>query len=214
MYELLYERFGPQHWWPGETPFEIMVGAVLTQNTNWGNVEKAIANLKATGKFSLTGLYEMPQEVLAGLIRPAGYYNIKAKRLRNLLEMIVKDYGGDLERLFSESTATLREKLLRVKGIGAETADSIVLYAAQRPVFVVDAYTFRVLARHSMILDHATYEELQDLFMTHLPEDVQMYNEFHALIVRLGKTFCRKRPLCLECPLRDWGPQRYFGDKQ
>ncbi len=209
MYRLLYERFGPQHWWPGDSPFEIMVGAVLTQNTNWANVEKAIANLKSTGKFSLRGIYDMPQEVLAGLIRPAGYYNIKAKRLRNLLEMIVRDYGGDLKGLFDESTATLREKLLKVKGIGPETADSIVLYAAQKPVFVVDAYTYRILSRHGMILDNATYEELQGLFMDRLPEDVQMYNEFHALIVRAGKTFCRKRPSCPECPLAWWGPSRY-----
>jgi len=213
MYELLYGRFGPQNWWPGETPFEVMVGAVLTQNTNWANVEKAISNLKATGEFTVQGLYQMAQDRLANLIRPAGYFNIKAGRLRNLLKMVIEEYHGDLQKLFHEPTRALREKLLSVKGIGPETADSIVLYAAQRPVFVVDAYTFRILARHSMILDHASYEELQDLFVTHLPEDVQMYNEFHALIVRLGKTYCRKKPLCPECPLRDWGPQKYCQDK-
>lgn len=210
MYELLYGSFGPQHWWPGDSPFEIMVGAVLTQNTNWTNVERAIANLKATGKFSLRGLYEMPEEVLAELIRPAGYYNLKARRLRNLLEMVIKEYEGDIERLFSEDTWTLREKLLSVKGIGPETADSILLYAAQKPVFVVDAYTYRILSRHGMVLDHATYEELQEMFMNHLPEDTQMYNEFHALIVHLGKTYCRKKPKCPECPLKDWGPSRYL----
>ena len=214
MYELLYTYFGPQHWWPGDSPFEIMVGAVLTQNTNWANVEKAIANLKATGRFSLRELYQMPEQTLAQLIRPVGYYNLKARRLRNLLEMVIKEYEGDIERLFDEDTWTLRRKLLLVKGIGPETADSILLYAAQKPVFVIDAYTYRILSRHGMIDDCATYEELQEVFMKNLPEDIQMYNEFHALIVQLGKSLCRKKPKCFECPLRDWGPSRYLQQDQ
>jgi len=210
MYQLLYERFGPQHWWPGDTPFEVMVGAVLTQNTNWTNVEKAIKNLKSTGRFSVKGLLDMPEETLAALIRPAGYYNLKTKRLRNLLEMIMRDYDGRLEAFFDEDTSTMREKLLSIKGIGPETADSIILYAAERPIFVVDAYTYRILSRHEMVTDDMSYEDLQELFMSHLPEDVQLYNEFHALIVKTGKSFCRKTPLCEDCPLQDWGPARYL----
>ena len=210
MYQLLYERFGPQHWWPGDTPFEVMVGAVLTQNTNWTNVEKAIKNLKSTGRFSVKGLLDMPEETLAALIRPAGYYNLKTKRLRNLLEMIMRDYDGRLEAFFDEDTSTMREKLLSIKGIGPETADSIILYAAERPIFVVDAYTYRILSRHEMVTDDMSYEDLQELFMSHLPEDVQLYNEFHALIVKTGKSFCRKTPLCENCPLQDWGPARYL----
>lgn len=206
MYELLYQHFGPQHWWPGDTAFEVMVGAVLTQNTNWTNVEKAIENLKRSGDFTLKGLYNMSEEKLATLIRPAGYYNLKSKRLRNLLAMIVRDYGGDFSSFFEEATETLREKLLSVKGIGPETADSILLYAAHRPVFVVDAYTHRILSRHGMVLEEISYEDLQELFMRHLPPEPDLYNEFHALIVRAGKTFCRKRPLCISCPLKGWGP--------
>jgi len=209
MYQLLYERFGPQHWWPGETPFEVMVGAVLTQNTNWSNVERAIKNLKSSGGFCVKALFRMPEETLAALIRPAGYYNLKSRRLRNLLEMIIRDYDGELERFFDEDIVAMREKLLSVRGIGPETADSIILYAAQKPVFVVDAYTYRILSRHEMIMDGASYEELQDLFTSHLPEDTKLYNEFHALIVRTGKTYCRKRPLCRECPLEAWGPAKY-----
>ena len=202
MYQRLYAYFGPQHWWPGEGPFEIMVGAVLTQNTNWGNVEKAIDNLKRAGILSLTGMSSLPQALIAEYIRPAGYYNIKAGRLLNLFDLIRDRYSGDLEQLFSEDTEILRQSLLSVKGIGPETADSILLYAGNYPVFVVDAYTYRVLIRHDLIVEDFGYDEIQEFFMENLPLDADLFNEFHALLVRVGKEFCKKkRPRCESCPL-------------
>ncbi|MFZ7110598.1 MAG: endonuclease III domain-containing protein [Desulfatiglandales bacterium] len=208
MFELLFGHFGPQHWWPGETAFEVMVGAVLTQNTNWKNVEKAIENLKARERLTLEGLHRLSLTELAEDIRPAGYFNIKARRLKNLIAFIADKYDKDLALLLSESPARLREGLLSVKGIGPETADSILLYAAERPVFVIDAYTYRILRRHGMAEEEMTYDGLQALFMDHLPDDPQFYNEFHALIVRTGKEYCRKKPHCERCPLYSWGPER------
>jgi len=206
MYTLLLDHFGPQNWWPAETELEVMVGAVLTQNTNWSNVEKAISNLRKRNLLSLEGLSTVPLVELAGDIRPAGYFNIKAKRLRNLVNFIVERYEGDLSAFLDEETQALREGLLSVKGIGPETADSILLYAARRPVFVVDAYTHRILGLHGMIDDEAGYYELQQFLMGHLPEDHVLFNEFHALIVQTGKTYCRKKPICSRCPLLEWGP--------
>ena len=201
IYELLLDRFGPQHWWPGETPLEIMVGAVLTQNTNWGNVERAIANLEAAGALSLEALAAMDPAVLAELIRPSGYYNIKAARLQNLVRHIRENHGS-LEAFFNLDTHTLRQELLACKGIGPETCDSILLYAAGRPVFVVDAYTHRLLTRHNLVWEEDGYYEMQELFEGNLEADPQLFNEYHALIVRVGKEFCRKkRPRCRECPL-------------
>ena len=208
MFELLFGHFGHQHWWPGETPFEVMVGAVLTQNTNWKNVEKAIENLKTKERLTLEGLHMLSLSELAEDIRPAGYFNIKAKRLKNLIEFIVDKYEKDLSLLLNESPALLREGLLSVKGIGPETADSILLYAARKPVFVIDAYTYRILRRHGMAEEEMTYEGLQAVFMDHLPDDPQLYNEFHALIVRTGKEYCRKTPRCDRCPLYSWGPEQ------
>jgi len=207
MFERLLAHFGPQNWWPAETPLEVMIGAVLTQNTNWTNVEKAIANLKEQGLISLDRLLSLSAEALAGYIRPAGYYNIKARRLQNLLWFIADQYEGDLARLFSQDAFAMREALLSVNGIGQETADSIVLYAANKPLFVVDAYTFRILTRHGMAPEEADYHEIQALFMDHLPEDVRLYNEFHALIVLAAKNYCRKTPLCSLCPLNGWETQ-------
>ncbi|MBW1787346.1 MAG: endonuclease III domain-containing protein [Deltaproteobacteria bacterium] len=204
MFELMLEHFGPQNWWPADGELEMMVGAVLTQNTNWKNVEKALRSLKDGGYLSLEGLDGLPAEELAQLIRPAGYYNIKAKRLKNLLRFLMDQYGSDLSLFLQDATRSLREGLLSVKGIGPETADSILLYAAHRPVFVIDAYTYRILYRHDMADDQAGYEELQDLFMDHLPEDAPLFNEFHALIVKTGKHYCKKRPLCAKCPLEAW----------
>jgi endonuclease-3 related protein len=208
IYTALLDHFGPQQWWPGETPFEVMVGAVLTQNTNWTNVSRAIANLQEENLLSLAALANLPEAVLAEKIRPSGYYNLKARRLKNLLALISREEpAGDLDRFFSRETLILREKLLSVKGIGPETADSILLYAAQKPVFVVDAYTYRMLTRHGLIGEETDYAEMQDLFMGNLPADVKLYNEFHALIVRLGKEYCKKtRPRCRECPLRQFEP--------
>ncbi len=202
IHDRLLAHFGPQHWWPGDSPFEITVGAILTQNTSWTNVEKAIANLNAAGFLSFSGLSSLSLEVLAELIRPAGYFNIKALRLRNFLQMVELQYAGDFDRMLLEQTELLREKLLAVKGIGPETADSILLYAADRPVFVIDAYTQRILFRHSIIDEDADYYGLQTLFTDALPADHALFNEFHALLVRTGKEFCKKtKPLCNLCPL-------------
>jgi len=206
MFTELLNHFGPQHWWPGETELEVIVGAVLTQNTNWKNVEKAILNLKERGLLSPKRLNALSVSELAQLIRPAGYYNIKAKRLKNLIDFLRECYELDLARLLNEETDILRQELLSVNGIGPETADSILLYAAERPVFVVDAYTHRILRRHGMTDEQTDYHELQSLFMDHLPEDLSLFNEFHALIVKTGKEYCRRKPLCHLCPLQEWGP--------
>ncbi|MFC1821701.1 endonuclease III domain-containing protein [Thermodesulfobacteriota bacterium] len=205
MFQSLYGHFGPQNWWPGETHLEIMVGAVLTQNTNWRNVEKAIQNLRNESLLSVESLRDVPLAVLAEKIRPAGYYNVKAKRLKNLIHFLVEKYDADIFRLLAAETSELRRDLLEVRGIGPETADSILLYAAHRPLFVVDTYTHRVLTRHGMIEEETTYYELQAFFMENLPDDPPLFNEFHALIVRVGKEYCRKKPRCNDCPLRDWG---------
>lgn len=203
LYETLFLFFGPQHWWPGETAFEVMVGAVLTQNTNWKNVERAIANLKERGLLDPVRLNKLDQKELAELIRPAGYYNIKAKRLKNLLSTVNEKFEGDLNQIFSLDTESLRQVLLSVKGIGKETADSIILYAAKKPIFVVDSYTYRVLSRHNIIPEESTYEDIQELFHTHLERDERLYNEYHALIVKLCKTYCLKEPKCRDCPIKD-----------
>lgn len=200
MYDLMFERFGPQHWWPGETPFEVAVGAVLTQNTSWANVEKAIVNLKAADRLSAERIHELEREELAALIRPAGYFNVKAKRLKNFVDWLVVNYG-DMEGLEGISTPRLREELLAVNGVGRETADSILLYALNREIFVVDAYTGRIASRHGLIDPEADYEQLRELFESNLPADVQLYNEYHALLVCVGKEFCKPRPKCEACPL-------------
>ena len=204
MFDLLLDHFGPRHWWPSDGPLEMMIGAVLTQNTNWKNVEKAISTLKKKGLISVQKLKHLPVAKLAHDIRPAGYYNIKAGRLKNLVEFISNHYAGDVDAMLKDETPDLREGLLSVKGVGPETADSIILYAAGRPVFVVDAYTHRILNRHGMVQDQATYSELQELFMDSLPDDPALFNEFHALIVETGKDFCRKKPKCHDCPLNSW----------
>jgi endonuclease-3 related protein len=201
MFNLLYSALGPQNWWPAETELEMMVGAILTQNTNWNNVERAIENLRKRDLLSAAALRDIPVSVLAECIRPAGYYNIKAKRLKNLIDFIEAEHHGDISALFSGETEVLQAELLSVRGIGRETADSIVLYGAQRPLFVIDAYTYRILARHGMIQDEAGYDDLQSFFMDNLPHDVGLFKEFHALLVKTGKLYCKKRPLCLPCPL-------------
>jgi len=198
----LYEYFGPQGWWPGDSPFEIMVGAILTQNTNWSNVRKAIDNLKFEGLLSYQSLSLLTAEEIAQYIRPAGYYNLKAQRLKNLLNMVAGLYAGDLAAFLDDELGNARENLLAVKGIGPETADSILLYACGHPVFVVDMYTHRVFSRHNMVEEETDYLSIQDVFLDNLPQDKQLFNEFHALIVRVAGTFCKKtKPLCSECPL-------------
>ncbi|MDH5523158.1 MAG: endonuclease III domain-containing protein [Desulfobulbaceae bacterium] len=204
LYDTLLAHFGPQHWWPGDTPFEVMIGAVLTQNTNWLNVSRALDNLKAQGLLSFERLESLPVESLAENIRPSGYYNQKAKRLKGLLAAIRAD-SGDLETFFAQDPATLRDKLLQVKGIGPETADSILLYAAEKQAFVVDAYTHRILCRHNLIAEESDYHEIQEVFVEALPAEIATYNEYHALLVRLGKDYCKKtNPLCKTCPLADF----------
>ena len=209
LYNRLFKRFGPQHWWPGDTPLEIAVGAVLTQNTAWTNVEKAVTNLKSEGLFSnasrdddsLQELHDMSHEEVARLIRPAGYFNIKAKRLEHFIRWIIEKYGS-LDRMFERPTGELTQELLSVNGIGPETADSILLYAGGKPVFVIDAYTKRIFSRHFLMGGERDYAAYQKLMMKRLPHKRQLFNEYHALIVRTGKEFCRKRnPRCSECPL-------------
>lgn len=207
VYDRLAKSFGPQYWWPGDSPFEVMVGAVLVQNTAWRNVERAIQNLRDAGVMRPHALYAVPPEELAQLIRPAGYYQLKAKRLRNLLKFLVERYDGSLDQMFAADLAALRDELLAIHGIGPETADAILLYAGGLPTFVVDTYTHRVLARHGWIGYDALYHEIKDYFETALPADSVLYNEYHALLVRLGKDYCRRTaPKCDACPLADMLP--------
>lgn len=199
-YRRLDAAWGPQHWWPGESPLEIMVGAVLTQNTAWVNVERAIANLKAEGLLALEAMLALPVDRLAALIRPAGYFNVKARRLRALLEW-VRDQGG-VDVLAGWPDASLRAGLLGVHGVGPETADDILLYAFGRPVFVIDAYTRRILGRVGLVDPAAGYEHLRATIEAELGPDVPLYNQFHALLVMHGKAICRPRPRCAECVLK------------
>jgi endonuclease-3 related protein len=190
IYNKLLTHYGPQHWWPADSPFEVCIGAILTQNTNWQNVERAIANLRRAGALSFPELNRMPLPKLKELIRPAGFFNVKAKRLRNFLGFLNSSYRGDLNALSRKPWPVARAELLAVNGIGCETADSILLYALNKPVFVIDAYTKRMLLRHGFREEVESYAGMQELFMTHLTPDVAVYNEYHALIVRLGKD-CR-----------------------
>jgi len=204
IYKKLYYHFGPQHWWPADSPFEVMVGAILTQNTNWANVEKAIDNLKANRLLEPKKLYRLSSKRLAQLIRPVGYYNIKARRLRKFLKFFLKNFHASITKISNQAVQELRQHLLSVNGIGQETADSILLYALNKPIFVIDAYTKRILLRHHLIKEDANYEIIQNLFMQNLKKDVKLFNDFHALLVRLGKEFCLKnKPKCNQCPLND-----------
>ncbi len=200
-YRRLFRRFGPQGWWPGRTRLEIIVGAVLTQNTSWANVERAIRNLRKAGLLNYQALIRARTGDIARALRPAGYFNIKTRRLKNILDYLETRYRGDLGRMARRDTAVLRDELLAVNGIGPETADSILLYAFGRPVFVVDAYTKRILERHGLTSGPADYHGVQALFSDNLKGSAALFNEYHALIVRAGKDFCRSRPLCAGCPL-------------
>jgi len=202
IYNSLYDFFGPLNWWPGDTPFEIMVGAILTQNTSWSNVEKAINNLKKENLLEPGKLFRINQEKLAQLIKPSGYYNIKARRLKNFVNIFVNDFKGSAENMFSGDSRELRKKLLNANGIGPETADSILLYAGKEPFFVVDAYTKRIFSRHKLISKDSTYYQIQEFFIKNLDRDVKLFNEFHAQIVMLGKTICTSNnPDCAKCPI-------------
>ncbi len=201
IFDQSYAAIGPLHWWPADTDEEMIIGAVLTQNTAWKNVEQAIANLRQVGKLTLRAIHATPEEELAQLIRPTGYFNLKAKRLLSLVRFFMERCGGDLSCLSRNDPATLRRKLLEVYGIGPETADSILLYALKMPIFVVDAYTRRILSRHGLCSAGASYEEIQSLFMRKLPHEEKMFNEYHAQLVAIGNRFCRPHPLCSQCPL-------------
>ncbi len=201
IYTSLYGHFGPQHWWPGNTPFEVAIGAILTQNTNWGNVEKAIANINVKKAMNAKALHKMPHKQLASLIRPAGYFNVKAKRLKAFLNFLCNDYRGSMQRMRKVDTSSMRKSLLSVNGVGPETADSILLYALDKPVFVIDTYTKRVMSRHGLVAENVSYHELQEVFHKNLPLDVQLFNEYHALFVMAGKNYCKPRPKCTGCPL-------------
>ena len=201
IFQALLDSYGPRHWWPAETPFEVCVGAILTQNTNWGNVEKAIANLKRANLLSPEGVRDVPAPELAEIIRPAGYYNVKSLRLKDFVSYLWQRYDGSLDRIFAGDWRELREELLGVRGIGRETCDSILLYAGEKPTFVVDAYTKRLLSALGLISEKAGYEEMRGLFMANLPADVKLFNEYHALIVQHCKEHCRKKPSCPGCGL-------------
>lgn len=201
MYRAMRERFGHQNWWPANTGFEMCVGAILTQNTNWANVRKALANLEAAGAMSVDVLHAMPAGQLAELIKPAGYFNVKTKRLKNFIARLHRDWGGDLERFLDRPVSSLREDLLAVNGIGRETADSIILYAARKPTFVVDAYTYRILLRHRLIAREDDYEAIKELMESSLPCELELFNDYHAQLVAVGKTYCRPVAQCEDCPL-------------
>lgn len=202
IYQSLLDHYGPQKWWPAESPLEMVVGAILTQNTNWNNVAVAIDRLKKADILSISSLCSISHAELASLVRPAGYYNLKAKRLKNLMRMIADEFDSNLQLLLDEDPAYGRRKLLEVNGVGEETADSILLYAGGHPVFVVDAYTHRVFSRHLLLEEESSYQDIQEIFMTSLPSDASLFNEYHALIVRVAKEYCKKKaPLCELCPL-------------
>ncbi len=199
IYRILFDRYGKQHWWPVESREETIIGAILTQNTNWKNVEKALVNLRKNNLLDFRRLHSINEKELASLIRSSGYYNQKSKKIKNFVEFLSKGYGLDLDDLFRLNVDSLRTKLLKINGIGKETADSIILYAANKPIFVVDTYTKRIMDRIGFKED--SYDKLQELFMKNLSKDVEMFNEYHALLVRLGKEICKKEPLCKECCL-------------
>ena len=201
MYEAAKARFGHQGWWPGDGALEICVGAILTQNTNWTNVEKAIANLNADGCMSVSALHVKPQEELAALIKPAGYFNVKAKRLKNFIAHVHESFGDDIEAFLNRSVSTLREELLSINGVGRETADSMILYAAGKLTFVVDTYTYRILLRHGLIDSDYDYEMIKELLESSLAEDLDLYNDFHAQFVAVGKHYCKPKARCEGCPL-------------
>ncbi len=208
-YQALFSTLGPRKWWPAKTSFEVIVGAILTQNTSWANVGRAMANLRRASMLSFRSMDQAPLEKLTRLVRPSGYFRQKARKLKAFTRFLRISFGGSLPRMFRTPASQLREKLLEVYGIGPETADTILLYAGQIPVFVVDTYTRRILARHALISTKISYEEIRNLFEKSLPRDTQLFNEFHAMLVEVGKKWCRtKNPRCEDCPLRPYLPAR------
>jgi endonuclease III related protein len=210
IYERLNAYFGNLHWWPGDSPFEVIAGAILTQNTSWLNVEIAINNLKSKGCLCPEAMVAMDDHVLSDLIRSSGYHNVKSQRLKSFVRYLYMEHGGSLDAMFLEETDILREKLLTIKGIGDETADSILLYAGGKPVFVIDAYTRRILERHGLVKTGMTYSDIQELFVNNLPCSVSLFNQYHALLVNTGKRFCKRSTRCHECPLGEMMPKSNF----
>lgn len=196
-------RYGPQYWWPAQGPFEVIVGAILTQSAAWGNVEKAIANLKEARALAPKALRELPLSEIAVLIHPCGYYNTKAQKIKTFSYWLDNHYKDDLSELFASDIKNMRQELLSIHGIGEETADSIILYAAGKPIFVIDAYTRRIINRIGLSPSKNNYTAYQILFMDNLPSDVQLFNEYHALLVCLGKNVCHNHPLCRQCCLNN-----------
>lgn len=205
IFSKLLKSFGPQHWWPAQTPFEVVIGAVLTQQTTWKNVEMAIQNLKDAGLLDVSMLNDVPIDRLENEVRKTGFYRQKSRAIKNLVGFLMEEYQGDLDKMCSQDGQEVRMRLLSVKGIGRETADSILLYACNKPFFVVDAYTKRALKRLELT-DADDYEDIRDFFEKSLPQDAELYNEFHALWVELGKRHCKTKPICNECPLNDECP--------
>lgn len=202
IYGILLDAFGPQAWWPAETPFEVIIGAILTQNTAWRNVAKAIENLRENHLLDFNLIHGIPAPTLAQLIRPSGFYNEKTRKIKTFCMHVAEKWDGDLTRFLAQEREELRAELLGIRGIGPETADSIVLYAAEKPSFVVDAYTYRIFSRHGWVDESIAYEELRAFFMEGLDPDVPFFKEYHALLVKTGHLYCRrKNPLCLSCPL-------------
>jgi len=201
IFNILLTTFNKRHWWPGETPLEVVVGAVLTQNTSWKNVVKAIDNMKNEGILNVRDLYSISEERLSEIIRPSGFFNIKSKRLKNIIKVIYDKYDSNIENMMNNDLTTLRSMLLEINGIGPETADSILLYALNKPVFVVDSYTKRFLKNHKLYSGEDGYADIQKFFMNNLPSDTYLFNEFHALIVYLCQVNCKKKPECAGCPL-------------
>lgn len=207
IFDRLAGHFGPLHWWPAETPFEMTVGAILTQNTAWRNVEQAIAALKTAGALEPAALLALPREALEDIIRPAGFFRQKARRLQLFASHLIDRYGGELSRMLDGPLEEVRQTLLALEGIGPETADSILLYAGGHPSFVIDAYTRRLFTRLGVLRGEKRYDQVRALFMDHLPHETDLFNEYHALIVEECKSFCRKRtPLCSDCPLHELCP--------
>lgn len=202
IYKALLSAIGPRHWWPADSPFEVIIGAILTQNTSWKNVEKAIEALKEKNLLDPIRIYNLDEKPLAKIIKSSGFFNIKAKRIKNFLDFLFEHHQGSLKKMFSENAHSLRETILKINGIGPETADSILLYAGEKPFFVVDTYTKRILSRHNLISKTAGYDEIQELFMKNLKKEVPMFNEYHALLVYIGKYFCKRVPNCEKCPMK------------
>jgi endonuclease III related protein len=202
IYTVLLHEYGHRNWWPAETSFEVIIGAILTQNVSWKNVEIAINNLKEVKLLDAEKLYRSETDTIAPLIKSSRYYNQKAKKIKNFMDFFYTDYNGSLERMSLEESTLLRNKLLKIKGLGEETVDSILLYSCNKPIFVVDAYTKRIFSRFGLIEEMATYREIQHFFMENLPQDIVLFNDFHAQIVHLGNKICKTHPECTQCPIR------------